>query len=155
RLVEAGVSYVTCLSGGGWDTHFDNFKLMKDETLPRYDRALAALVTDLYERGLDKRVMVMCFGEFGRTPLINNVAGRDHWPGAMSVFMSGGGLKVGQMIGETDAKAAYPISRPYSPGCVLTTMYRFMGIDWKHEFPDTSSRPIPILGEGTPIPELI
>jgi len=155
RLVEAGVTYVTCLSGGGWDTHVNNFSELKDVTLPRYDRAVAALVTDLYERGLGDRVMVMAFGEFGRTPRINADAGRDHWPGAMSVLFSGGGLKVGQMVGSTDSQGAYPISKPYSPGCVLATMYHVMGIDYTHHFNDQSDRPIPVLPEGRPIMELI
>ncbi|MEX2287776.1 MAG: DUF1501 domain-containing protein [Planctomycetaceae bacterium] len=155
RLVEAGVSYVTCLSGGGWDTHRDNFALLKNESLPRYDRAIAALVNDIYERGLDKNVLVMAFGEFGRTPRINKDAGRDHWPGAMSVLISGGGLKVGQMVGETDSKAAFPISKPYTPACVLATMYRVMGIDHHRHFPDHSDRPIAILADGQHIPELL
>lgn len=155
RLVEAGVTYVTCLSGGGFDTHENNFSRLKKVTLPRYDRAIAALVSDIYERGLDKKVLVMAFGEFGRTPRINKDAGRDHWPGAMSMLLAGGGLKVGQMVGETDSKAAYPISKPYTPGSVLSTMYRVMGVDHKHVFYDGSSRPIPVLPEGEPIRELI
>ena len=155
RLVEAGVSYVTCLSGGGWDTHTKNFSELKDITLPRYDRALAALIADIYERGLDKRVLVMAFGEFGRTPRINRDAGRDHWPGAMSVLLAGGGLKVGQMVGATDAGAAYPVSRPYSPQNVLGTMYRVMGIDSRRMFSDAANRPIPILSDGEPIAELL
>ncbi len=155
RLVEAGVSYITCLSGGGWDTHAKNFSRLKKETLPRYDQAIAALVDDIYERGLDQSVLVMAFGEFGRTPRINKDAGRDHWPGAMSMLLSGGGLKVGQMVGETDSKAAYPISKPYTPGNVLSTMYQFMGIDYEHPLYDTSNRPIPILKDGGPIRELV
>jgi hypothetical protein len=155
RLVEAGVTYVTCLSGGGWDTHTNNFNELKNVSLPRYDRAVAALVTDLYERGLSDRVLVMAFGEFGRTPRINRDAGRDHWPGAMSVLFSGGGLKVGQMVGSTDAQGAYPNSSPYSPGCVLATMYAVMGIDPRHEFHDLTERPIAVLPEGYPIKELI
>ncbi|MGD9854632.1 MAG: DUF1501 domain-containing protein [Planctomycetaceae bacterium] len=155
RLVEAGVSYVTCLSGGGWDTHKDNFKELKDVTLPRYDRAIAALVSDLYERGLDRRVLVMAFGEFGRTPKVNADAGRDHWPGAMCMLLAGGGLNVGQMIGETDSQAAFPISDPCSPADVLATMYLRMGIDPQHAFHDLSSRPIPILPDGKPIRALL
>jgi len=155
RLVEAGVSYVTCLSGGGWDTHQDNFSRLKKETLPRYDRAIAALVDDIYERGLDRNVLVMVFGEFGRTPRVNKDAGRDHWPGAMSVLLAGGGLKVGQMVGETDSQAAYPISKPYTPGNVLSTMYRFLSIDDERPFYDSSNRPIPILNDGGVIQELV
>lgn len=155
RLVEAGVTYITIQAGGGWDTHGDNFKQLKDNLLPKYDRALAALVTDLADRGLTKDVLVMAFGEFGRTPRINPGAGRDHWPGAMSVVMAGGGLKMGQAIGETDSKAEYPISKPYSPGCVLSTMYHVLGVDYRHNFFDQAQRPLAVLPEGTPIPELI
>ncbi len=155
RLVEAGVSYVTCLSGGGFDTHKDNFNRLKDVTLPRYDRAIAALVNDIYERGLDKRVLVMAFGEFGRTPKVNADAGRDHWPGAMCMLLAGGGLRVGQMIGETDSQAASPISDPHSPGDVLATMYRRMGIDPGRYFHDLSNRPVPVLPDGEPIGALL
>lgn len=151
RLVEAGVSYVTCLSGGGWDTHKDNFTELREITLPRYDRAIAALVSDIYERGLDKRVLVMAFGEFGRTPKVNADAGRDHWPGTMCVLLAGGGLRVGQMVGATDSQAAFPISDPCSPNDVLATMYHLMGIDPEHTFYDISNRPIPILPDGKPI----
>src|SRR5262249_59862262 len=84
RLVEAGVTYVT-VNMGGWDTHNNNFQSLKTNNLPRYDRALAALIEDLHQRGLDRQVLVMTYGEFGRTPRVNPTAGRDHWPGAMSV----------------------------------------------------------------------
>ncbi|MBX3438980.1 MAG: DUF1501 domain-containing protein, partial [Planctomycetaceae bacterium] len=155
RLVEAGVSYVTCLSGGGWDTHKDNFTELKDVTLPRYDQAIAALVSDIYERGLDRRVLVMAFGEFGRTPKVNADAGRDHWPSAMCMLLAGGGLQAGRMVGETDSQAAYPISDPYSPSDVLATMYHLMGIDSQHNFSDLNNRPIPILPDGRPIQALL
>ena len=155
RLVEAGVTYITIQAGGGWDTHGDNFNQLKNQLLPKYDRALAALVEDLYDRGLADDVLVTAFGEFGRTPRINGGAGRDHWPGAMSVVYAGGGLKMGQVIGETDARAEYPTSKPYSPGCVLSTIYHSLGIDYKHVFYDQAQRPLPVLNEGKPIPELI
>jgi len=155
RLVEAGVSYVSIQAGGGWDTHGDNFKQLKDNLLPKYDQAVAALVRDLSDRGMMDGVLVMSFGEFGRTPRINGGAGRDHWPGAMSVLMSGGGLKMGQAIGETDSKAEAPASNPYTPGDVLSTMYHTLGIDYRHVFYDQAKRPMPVLAEGTPIPELV
>lgn len=155
RLVEAGVTYVTIQAGGGWDTHGDNFKQLKDNLLPKYDRALAALVADLADRGLDQEVLVMAFGEFGRTPRINTGAGRDHWPGAMSVVYAGGGMRMGQVIGETDARAEAPISRPCSPGDILSTMYHFLGIDHHHVFFDQARRPMPVLNEGQPIEELV
>jgi len=155
RLVESGVSFVTVLSGGEWDTHRDNFRILKNNSVPMVDRALAALVTDLHERGLDRRVLVMVSGEFGRTPKINQFAGRDHWPGAFSVLFAGGGLRVGQVVGATDRQAMYPTTRPYSPGDVLATVYNFLGIDASREFLDRSGRPIRMLAEGQPIAELL
>jgi hypothetical protein len=155
RLVEAGVTYVSCLSGGGWDTHANNFRDLKQTTLPRLDRAISALITDLHDRGLDKRVLVNVMGEFGRTPKINKDAGRDHWPGAMCVLFSGGGLKMGQMIGATDKQAAFPTSKPFSPSDILATIYHVLGIDWRRVFHDQSRRPIPILSQGDPIADLI
>jgi len=155
RLVEAGVSYVTIQAGGGWDTHGENFSQLKNNLLPKYDRAVAALVEDLSDRGLADDVLVMSFGEFGRTPRINGGAGRDHWPGAMSVLFAGGGLKMGQVVGTTDSKAEYPTSRPCSPGCILSTMYHSIVIDHHEVFYDQARRPLPILNEGQPIVELV
>ena len=155
RLVEAGVTYVTVQAGGGWDTHGDNFKQLKNNLLPRFDQALEALVSDLCDRGLDEDVLVMAMGEFGRTPRINGGAGRDHWPGAMSVVYAGGGLKMGQAIGTTNATAEHPTSKAATPGCVLATMYHALDIDYKHAFHDEAQRPLPILNEGEPIEELI
>ncbi|MEY4177737.1 MAG: hypothetical protein RLY70_1311 [Planctomycetota bacterium] len=154
RLVEAGVTFVAIQAGGGWDTHGDNFKQLKDNLLPKYDRAVSALVTDLYDRGLQNDVLVMAMGEFGRTPRINGGAGRDHWPQAMSVLYAGGGLRMGQAIGTTNDKAEYPTSKPATPGCLLSTMYRVLGIDHRHVFHDQANRPLPILSEGQPIEEL-
>ncbi len=155
RLVESGVSYVTIQAGGGWDTHGDNFKQLKDNLLPNYDRAFATLITDLHDRGLSDDVLVMAFGEFGRTPRINPGAGRDHWPNAMSVVFAGGGMQMGQAIGETDSKAEAPIRSAYTPGCVLSTMYQFVGVDYRHEFYDQAQRPLAVLPEGEPIAELV
>lgn len=155
RLVEAGVTYVTVQAGGGWDTHGNNFSELKGKLLPQFDRAVYGLVEDLYDRGLQNDVLVMAMGEFGRTPRINGGAGRDHWPGAMSVLYAGGGLKMGQAIGTTDSKAEYPTTKPYTPGCVLSTMYHALGIDYRHVFFDQARRPLPVLAEGSPIPELV
>lgn len=154
RLVEAGVTYVTSLSGGEWDTHKDNFSTLKTFSLPRVDQAVSALVEDIHQRGLDHRVLVVVMGEFGRTPRINKDAGRDHWPGAMSVLLSGGGLKMGQVIGSTDQQGAYPVDKPFSPGCLLSTMYRVLGIDTTRVFYDSAGRPFPVLNEGRPIADL-
>jgi hypothetical protein len=155
RLVEAGVTFVTVQTGGGWDTHGDNFNQLKNKLLPKYDRALTTLVQDINDRGLADDVLVISYGEFGRTPRINPGAGRDHWPGAMSVVFAGGGLQMGQVIGATSDKAEYPTEKPYSPGCILATMYHTLGIDHRHVFFDHARRPMPILNEGKPIAELI
>jgi hypothetical protein len=154
RLVEAGVTFVTVLSGGEWDTHTNNFEILKRD-VPPVDRAVSALIADLYQRGLDRQVLLIVYGEFGRTPKINPQAGRDHWPGAFSVLFSGGGLRVGQVLGATDSHAAYPISDPYTPGDVLSTMYKFLDIDVAHEFYDRAGRPLRILPEGRPIEALL
>jgi hypothetical protein len=154
RLVEAGVTYVT-VNLGGWDTHNNNFQELKNRLLPRYDRAIATLIEDLHDRGLDRRVLVLSYGEFGRTPRINPTAGRDHWPGAMSVVFAGGGLRMGQVIGSTDSRAEYPTSRAVGPQDVLATMYQVLGINYRHEFHDAAQRPIPILNDGRPIDELL
>ncbi|MBL9123112.1 MAG: DUF1501 domain-containing protein [Planctomycetaceae bacterium] len=155
RLVEAGCTFVTVLSGGEWDTHVNNFAGLKNDSLPPFDRALSALVADLQARGLDRRVLVLVTGEFGRTPTINKQAGRDHWPGAFSVLFAGGGLRVGQVIGATDSRGAQPITHPYSPEDMLATVYHFLGIDPSHEFLDRNGRPLRILNSGAPIAELL
>jgi hypothetical protein len=155
RLVESGVTFVTIQAGGGWDTHGNNFRELKDKLLPKYDRAVAALVSDLYDRGLQNDVLVMAMGEFGRTPRINPQAGRDHWPGAMSILYAGGGLKMGQAIGTTNANGEQPASKPATPGCVLSTMYQVLGIDYRYAFYDSAQRPMPILNEGEPIADLV
>lgn len=154
RLVEAGVTFVT-LNLGGWDTHGDNFNALKTRLLPPYDQGVAALIGDLAERGLHERVLIMVHGEFGRTPRINSGVGRDHWPQAMSVLFSGGGLRMGQMIGATDARAEYPSTQPYLPGDLFATMYHVLGIDHHHVFYDQARRPMAVLPQGEPIPELV
>ena len=155
RLVEAGVTYITIQAGGGWDTHGDNFSQLKNNLLPKYDRAITALIEDLHDRGLADDVLVTSFGEFGRTPRINPGAGRDHWPSAMSVLYAGGGLKMGQAIGTTNSTAEYPTSKAATPGCVLSTIYHCLGIDHHEVFFDQAKRPLPILNEGEPVAELI
>ncbi len=126
RLVEAGVTFVT-VDAGGWDTHANNFENLKTKKLPPFDQAWAALVQDLHQRGLAETTLVLVWGEFGRTPLINKGAGRDHWPSAQSVVVAGGGMRMGQAIGSTDAKAEKPRtgrSRPRmcSQPCIITSV---------------------------------
>jgi len=180
RLVEAGSSFVTMvlenpyqsgvpwLKNGtyNWDSHAVNCHIFDDAKarLPIYDRCVTALIDDLHERGLDKKVMLIVTGEFGRTPRISYTEGsqtgvkqpgRDHWPAAMSILVSGGGLKMGQVVGSTDAKGERPKDRPLTVGDFWATMFQHLGID-PHAtmFNDHSGRPMPILPEGKPIAEL-
>lgn len=153
RLTEAGVTFVT-VRDPGWDHHSDLVRGMR-QLMPRVDRALAALVTDLYERGLDRDVLVVITGEFGRTPRMNDGGGRDHWPGAYSVVFSGGGLKVGQVVGATTPDGATPASDPYGPQDVLAMIYRHVGIDPATTVEDALGRPIPLLERHRLIRELL
>ncbi len=155
RLVEAGVGCVT-LSYGGWDTHSGNFKQLKRQ-LPELDRGIANLVTDLSERGMLDDVVVVVWGEFGRTPKINNNdgGGRDHWSPVMSAMVAGGGLKMGQAIGSSSARGEYPKDRPYKVPHLLSTLYSAMGIDPATTFPNGSGRPMYVLDDREPVKELI
>jgi uncharacterized protein (DUF1501 family) len=125
---------------------------------PYLDQALSALIEDIYDRGLDKKVLLVAAGEFGRTPRLsraNGCVGRDHWPDAMCALVSGGGLQMGQVVGSTNSKGEHPKDRPLTPRDLLATMYRHLGIDPRHEFKDFSGRPLSILPDGEPIAELI
>lgn len=153
RLVEAGVTFVT-VRVGGWDDHVQIEQRMKDKG-PAYDQGLAALVEDIHERGLDRDVLVVAMGEFGRTPRINAGAGRDHWGTLMSVVLAGGGLKVGQIVGSSNDKAETPQDLPYRPENILATIYRHLGIDPQLTFNDFSGRPRYILENRTLVKELI
>ncbi len=174
RLAEAGSAVVTVVfdtpDNGeqfpNWDAHganagrpghFANYMRVR---LPFMDQALSALIDDIYARALDERIMVVVMGEFGRTPRISyyppkDAHGRDHWPDAATALISGGGLRMGQVVGATNAKAEYPTERPYTPQDVLATIYRHLGIDYGLSFNDFFGRPVPILSSGAPIQELI
>ena len=151
RLVEAGVSVVT-LKVGDWDTHEKNFRDMREQ-LPQLDRGFHALVADLHDRGLDRDVAVVMWGEFGRAPQISRGDGRDHWPDAGAVVLAGGGFRTGQVIGATDAHGGYPTGTPYTPGNVLANLYRHLGIDAAAEIPDREGRPMRVL-DCDPVAEL-
>jgi hypothetical protein len=153
RLVEAGVQVVT-LATGGWDTHGDNFNAMRRQ-LPRVDQGVHALVTDLYERGLDKDVCVVMWGEFGRTPRINNGQGRDHWPYAGNCLIAGGGLKMGQVVGETDARGERAKGTPITPQNILSTIYHALGVNPGMTIPDGFGRPMYLLEDRAPVAELV
>lgn len=172
RLVQAGVRFVQCqanyrlLSETGrtsnWDDHSVNADIFRamEERLPSLDQSLAALIDDVFTLGLDHHVLVVFCGEFGRTPKIayqdaSGRPGRDHWAKAMSVLVSGGGLRMGQVIGATGPKAEEPIDRALDSSCLLATIYRRFGIDVRREYLDHAGRPRPILPQGEPIPELL
>jgi uncharacterized protein (DUF1501 family) len=154
RLIEAGVGCVT-LAVGGWDTHGSNFKTLRQQ-LPQVDRGVANLIQDLHDRGMEKDVVTVMWGEFGRTPKINNSdGGRDHWAPVMSALIAGGGLKMGQAIGTSSSRAEFPKDRPYRPAQLLSNIYQVMGIDPSQTFPSGSGRPMYILDDREPIPELL
>jgi hypothetical protein len=153
RLVEAGVGFVT-LSYGGWDTHSDNFKTLKRQ-LPVLDRAIANLVQDLHDKGLAEDVVLMVAGEFGRTPKVNNSAGRDHWSPVMSTLVAGGGLKMGQAVGASTARGERPKDNPVTVPQVLATIYRAIGIDPGQTFPNGSGRPMYVLDDRDSVKELV
>lgn len=154
RLIEAGVGCVT-LAYGGWDTHSGNFKSLKKQ-LPELDRGIANLIQDLHDRGMEDDVVTVVWGEFGRTPKINmSEAGRDHWSPAMSALIAGGGLKMGQVVGSTNARAEYPKDRPYKVPHVLATVYAALGIDPAMTFNNGSGRPMHILDERATVKELL
>ncbi|HVS36299.1 MAG TPA: DUF1501 domain-containing protein [Gemmataceae bacterium] len=154
RLIEAGVGCVT-LTYGGWDTHSDNFKTLRQQ-LPNVDRGVANLIQDLHDRGMQDDVATVMWGEFGRTPKINgNNGGRDHWSPAMSAMVAGGGLKMGQAIGATSARGEYPHDRPYKVPQLLSTLYQAIGIDPSMTFANGSGRPMYILDEREPVTELM
>jgi hypothetical protein len=153
RLIEAGVGCLT-LAIGSWDTHGQNFTALKKH-LPKVDQGVSNLIQDLHERGLNKDVVTVMWGEFGRTPKINNNAGRDHWAPVMSALVAGGGLKMGQAIGTTTARGERPKDRPLSVPHVLATLYRAIGIDPAQTFINGSGRPMHILDEREPVKELL
>ncbi|MDE0866718.1 MAG: DUF1501 domain-containing protein [Rubripirellula sp.] len=176
RLVEAGVRFVTMVwenadknrpkeAAYNWDSHAVNAHIFKDSQwrLPVYDQALSALIEDLYNRGLDRKVLLVATGEFGRTPRITvsrgtqtgvQQPGRDHWPKAMSVLVSGGGMQTGQVIGATNRKGEHPIERFLTPNDLWASVYRHLGINHEHILYDLQGRPMPILPFGEPIKEL-
>ena len=153
RLVEAGVRLVT-VDLRWWDTHVKGYETMRDGFLPRWDQAYSALLQDLEDRGLSDNVMVVAWGEFGRTPKVNSTGGRDHYPNVFSASVSGGGIQGGRVIGESDSKGAEPKERPVQPQEVLATMYRHLGIDYNKHYLDHGGRPVPVLPFGAPISEL-
>jgi hypothetical protein len=163
---QSGVPY---LKDGtyNWDSHAVNCHLFEDAKvrLPLYDRAISVLIEDLHERGLNEKTLLIVTGEFGRTPKISysvgtqtkvKQPGRDHWPSAMSVLVSGGGLRMGQVVGSTNSRGEVPKDRPLRVNDLWATMFRHLDVDYNNtSFLDHSGRPMPMLTDGEPIAELI
>ena len=164
RLVEAGVTFtlIQCGLRQDWDTHNKAFPRL-EKLLPQLDRAVAALIADLSNRGLLDKTLVMVIGEFGRTPKVGQIttgnqtdqSGRDHWAHCFSALMAGGGLNRGQVIGQSDSIGGYPANQPSHAQDLFATMYRVLGVDPHTLFVDQQDRPIPVLNHGTPISGLL
>ena len=153
RLVEAGVRMVS-VSYGGWD-HHSNIKGAFDGQAPNFDTAFARLITDLEERGMLDKTLVMVSSEFGRTPKINNTNGRDHWPRVFSVAMAGGGVKKGHIYGTSDALGGEPDTNPVGPADLARTMYRLIGINSDKRIVADGGRPIDIVNGGKLLTDII
>jgi len=149
RLVEAGVPMVAIHFNDmtrcdGWDTHAKNFDALKDELLPLVDQGLSALINDLDDRGLLDETIILCLGEFGRTPKINTNAGRDHWGDCGGALLAGGGIRRGMVLGASDKHAAYPTDDPVDPADIQATVYHLLGLDLHQTIRDLTGRPWPI-----------
>ena len=154
RLVEAGCRFAS-VENGHWDTHRKNTFSLRELLCPAFDQAIPALLNDLERRGLLEKTLVVVTTEFGRTPRINELAGRDHWPNAFSILMAGAGLKVGQVIGATDKQAAYVTDRPITPADMSATILKVLGIDHTKIIHTPLGRPVRIVDGGEPVSELI
>jgi hypothetical protein len=162
RLVEAGCRFVTAAGykHGQWDTHNDNEDRLRGTLAPLLDQSLSALMEDLKQRGLLESTVVLVTGEFGRTPVINPKAGRDHWPDCWSLVVGGGGIRGGCIVGASDKDGAYVAERPVSIGDLYATVYKAMGIDWTKTYMSPIARPVYIANgfddtAGSPLKELI
>lgn len=154
RLVEAGVRCVT-IDHTNWDTHYDNFNVLKNDLLPKLDAGLSALLTDLQERGLQRKTLVVVMGEFGRTPRVNKDAGRDHWGPSNCILLSGGGIGGGLVVGATDDHGEKPSGNPVGPADLAATMFHCLGINAEDEFHTPEGRPVKIANDGKVIRELL
>jgi hypothetical protein len=153
RLCEAGVGFVT-VHFGGWDMHGRVADGMKN-LAPQMDRAVSAFVNDCADRGLDKEILLVITGEFGRTPRINDQAGRDHWAPLSTLALAGGGLKMGQVVGESTAKAEVPKTTPITPQDLMATVFHVLDMPADLQFKDTTGRPNSMIDGGRPIAELM
>jgi len=154
RLVESGVRCVT-VEHQNWDTHYHQFGTLKDDLLPKLDMAMSALFSDLADRGMLKKTLVVVTGEFGRTPKINKDAGRDHWSRCFTVALGGGGLEGGRVVGRSDPIASDPADNPYGPEDLCATVYSMLGINPHDEMHTPEGRPIMLTNNGRIIKELV
>jgi Protein of unknown function (DUF1501) len=152
RLIEQQVRFVE-VTLDGWDTHANNFAEVESLS-QKLDPALDALIADLADRGLLEKTLVVCLGEFGRTPQINAATGRDHWADAFSLLLAGGGIRGGQVIGATDAKGEKVVDRPVSPADLFATLLSALGIDGQKVYKTPEGRPIRLAEKGSVIGEL-
>jgi hypothetical protein len=159
RLIEAGVSFVTINDRGmqqlGWDTHQQNFPTIKKTLAPPLDQGLSALLSDLSDRHLLDNTLVVMMGEFGRTPKINQNAGRDHHGRANCVLLAGAGIPRGLVLGKTDARGDTPTDRPVTPADLASVLYQKLGIDPERKFPAPDGRPIRLVDNAQPPRELL
>ena len=153
RLCEAGVGFVT-VHFGGWDMH-GGIKDAMNNLGPKVDRAVAAFVDDCHDRGLDQDVLLVVTGEFGRTPRVNGGAGRDHWAPLSTLALAGGGLRMGQVIGESTAKAEVPKTTPIGPQDLMATVFHVLGLPQELQYKDPTGRPTNMVVGGKPIAELV
>lgn len=154
RLIEAGVRFVTVLLEG-WDTHQDNFNTLGRELLPNFDQCFSAMLDRLEEQGRLASTSILVTGEFGRTPKVNNRAGRDHWARAMCALMAGGSVQAGQVVGSTDDKAQGPDGDGFTPDDLAATFLQNIGVDPKKEYTANVGRPITVIRNGAVIPGLL
>ena len=153
RLCESGIGFVT-VEFGGWDMHGQIAQGMRNLG-PQVDHAVSAFVQDIHNRGLENDILLVITGEFGRTPRINGGAGRDHWAPLSTLALSGGGLRMGQAVGESNSKAEVPKTRPISPQDLMATVFHVLGIPQDLSYNDPSGRPMPMVNGGRPIAELV
>ncbi|MCI0464089.1 MAG: DUF1501 domain-containing protein [Gemmataceae bacterium] len=154
RLIESGVHFVT-VTDGGWDTHQNNFRSLRDRLLPRLDRGYSALLQDLHDRGLLDNTLVVWFGDFGRTPKVNPSAGRDHWSTAGVACLGGGGVRMGEVVGSTNALGEVVVDGRVTPQDLAATIYHALGIPLNTWYRAQDGRPIELVPEGRPVRQLI
>lgn len=159
RLIESGTRFVTLSwapdANATWDTHGGNFSKLKNTLLPQFDAACSSLLEDLHQRGQLEKTLVAVIGDFGRTPKINANAGRDHWNACYTIMLAGGGVKQGFVLGASDRMGSQPLESPVSPGDVIATIYRLLGVDSRTQLMDSLGRPHEVVPKGRIVQEIL